>query len=72
MLIIDDYTKLTWVVFMKEKFEAFENFKIVKTLYENQIDCKLKCLRCDKGWEFTSREFDDFCEEHGIKRYLSM
>jgi hypothetical protein len=28
MLIIDDYSRLTWVVFLKEKAEAFEKFKI--------------------------------------------
>jgi hypothetical protein len=35
MLIIDDYSRLTWVVFLKEKDEAFEKFKIFKALTEN-------------------------------------
>jgi hypothetical protein len=32
MLIIDDYSRLTWVAFLKEKNEAFEKFKIFKAL----------------------------------------
>jgi hypothetical protein len=35
MLIIDDYSRLTWVAFLKEKFEAFEKFKVFKTLRES-------------------------------------
>jgi hypothetical protein len=49
MLIIDDYSKLTWVSFLKEKAEAFEKFKIFKALTENQIGNKLKAVRSDKG-----------------------
>ena len=33
----------------------------------NQIK-KIKCLRSDRGGEFISDEFFDFCEQHGIKR----
>ena len=42
MLIIDDFTKLTWVAFLKYKFEALEKFKIFKAQAENQTGCKLK------------------------------
>ena len=42
MLIIDDYSRLTWVAFLKEKDEAFEKFKIFKALTETQIGKRLK------------------------------
>lgn len=32
---------------------------------------KIKCLRYDRGGEFTFGEFNTFCEEHGLKRKLS-
>jgi hypothetical protein len=35
MLIIDDYSRLTWVAFLKEKFEALEKFKMFKALTKN-------------------------------------
>ena len=56
---------------MKHKYEAFENFKSFKALVENESDRRIKCLRTDRGGEFTSDEFFDFCEEHGIRREFS-
>jgi hypothetical protein len=68
MLIIDDYSRLTWVAFLKEKVEAFENFKIFKALTETQTGKRLKAVRSDWGGDFMSIEFKEFCDEHGIKR----
>jgi hypothetical protein len=45
MLIIDDYSRLTCVAFLKEKDEAFEKFKIFKALIENQTCKRLKEVR---------------------------
>jgi hypothetical protein len=44
MLIIDDYSRLTWVAFLKEKAEAFEKFKIFKALTETEIGKRLKVV----------------------------
>jgi transposase InsO family protein len=68
MLLVDDYTRMTVVCFLKNKSEAFENFKIYKEMVENELDSRIKCLRSDNGGEFTSKEFMDYCSNHGIKR----
>jgi hypothetical protein len=68
MLIIDDYSRLTWVSFSKEKSEAFEKFKVFKALTENQTGKRLKAVRSDRGGEFSSWNFKEFCDKYGIKR----
>jgi hypothetical protein len=38
MLLVDDYTRMNVVCFLKNKSEAFENFKIYKEMVENEMD----------------------------------
>eukprot|EP00253_Pinus_taeda_P020619 PITA_20619 len=71
ILFIDDFSRMVWLGLMKHKDEAFEKFKYFKALAENESDHKIKCLRSDIGGEFTSNEFFNFCEEHGIRREFS-
>ena len=68
MLVIDDYSKLTWVTFLKEKFESFEKFKFFKALTKNQTGKSMKTVRSDRGRDFSSGDFNEFCDKHGIKR----
>jgi transposase InsO family protein len=68
MLIIDDYSRLTWVAFLKEKAKEFEKFKIFKALIENQIDNRLKEVRSYRGGEFMSSDLKELCDKHGINR----
>ena len=72
MLIIDDFSRMTWVEFLKNKSEALEKFKIFNALAENQIGCKLKCIKSDRGGEFTDYDFADLCNEHGIKQQFTI
>ena len=37
-------------------------------MVENETGKKLKCLRSDNGGEYCSKEFDDYCSYHGIRR----
>ena len=57
MLVIDDFSRLTCVAFLREKSDVFEKFKKFKALYENQTGRKLKEIRSDRGGEFLSRDF---------------
>lgn len=41
-------------------------FKTYKAEVENQLDKKIKILRSDRGGEYESHEFAEFCSSHGI------
>ena len=71
LLIIDDYSRLTWVAMLQCKSDAFEAFKRFKNLAETEKGVKVKTLRSDRGGEFTSEEFSKLCIEYGIKRQLT-
>ena len=58
--------------FLKYKSKALDKFKISKALAENQTGCKLKCIRSDRGGEFTKYDFADLCNEHGIKQQFTI
>ena len=52
-----------WLLLLREKSEAFEKFKGFKALVEQETGAKIKTLRTDRGGEFMSQEFQDFCEK---------
>ena len=68
---IDDFSRKTWIYFMKGKNEVFGKFKEFKAIIENLSEKKIKIFRSDNGGEFTGGEFKSFCTEAGIKRELS-
>ena len=69
--LIDDYSRKTWVYFLKDKSQAFGKFKEWLAMVEAETGKKLKKFRTDHGGEFMSGEFIAFCKEHGIKRQLT-
>ncbi|CAJ2663992.1 unnamed protein product [Trifolium pratense] len=71
MTLTDDYSRKTWTYVMSEKSNAFNVFKTFKALVENESGYKIVCLRTDRGGEFTSEIFNNFCSENGIKRQLT-
>ena len=65
---IDDYTRYRFVVVMRTKDETFSAFKRFKAWAETRLGQKVACLRDDKGGEYMSKAFQEFCDEQGIAR----
>eukprot|EP00253_Pinus_taeda_P035388 PITA_35388 len=48
---IDDFSRNTWIYFLKKKFEIFDKFKEFKALVQNQEEKKIKVSRKNNGGE---------------------
>jgi hypothetical protein len=55
---IDDFSRKTWIYFLRKKYEVFDKFREFKDLVENQIEKIIKVLRKDNGGEFYGNEFE--------------
>jgi hypothetical protein len=71
LVFTDDYSRKSWTFFMKNKADTFDRFRIFKERIELETGKKISCLRTDRGGEYMSNEFKNFCTNHGIKRELT-
>lgn len=60
-----------WEYFLNSKDQAYGIFKEFKLKVKNELRTKLKMFRTDRGGEFTSNEFLQYCKDNGIKRQLT-
>ena len=68
---IDDFSRKTWIYFLKNKDEVFNKFKEFKSLIKNHTEKKINIFLSNNGGEFTSNEFKELCRDLGIKRELT-
>jgi transposase InsO family protein len=66
---IDDFSRNTWIYFLRKKYDVFDKFKEFKALVENQTEKKIKVWRTYNGGEFCRNEFEEFCNKCGIERH---
>ena len=55
---IDDFSRNTWIYFLRKKYEFFDRFKEFKDLVDSQTRNIIKVLRTDNGGEFCGNEFE--------------
>lgn len=72
LTFINDYLRMCWVFFIKQKDESFQFFKDLKNLVENKSGGRIKCLRTDIEGDFCANEFLQFCRDWGIKRQMTV
>ncbi|GJX59057.1 putative ribonuclease H-like domain-containing protein [Tanacetum coccineum] len=72
LVVTDDYIRFSWVFFLATKDETSGILKTFITGIENQINHKVKIIRCDNGTEFKNNDINQFCGMKGIKREFSV
>jgi len=70
-VIVDDYSRFTWVCFLKEKNETFKEFSKLCKQLQIQTNSQIISIRSDHGREFDQKEFTEFCNKHGIAHNFS-
>ncbi|GKB18316.1 retrovirus-related pol polyprotein from transposon TNT 1-94, partial [Tanacetum coccineum] len=55
LIIVDEYSRYTWVYFLKKKSQAPETIMSFIKRVENQNDIKVKQLRTDNGFVFSKQ-----------------
>jgi transposase InsO family protein len=71
VVFTDDHSRKSWVFFLKSKAETFSKFCYLKSIVERETGKKISMLRTDRGGEFMSQEFRNFCNKHGIRYQLT-
>ena len=61
--LIDDYSRYGYVYLLSHRYEALDVFKHFVADVETQLERRIKILRTDRGREYLSDMFKEFCEE---------
>jgi transposase InsO family protein len=70
LVIVDDYSRFTWVFFLQEKSQTQETLKRSLIQAQNEFGLRIKKIRIDNGTEFKNSQIEGFLEE-GIKHEFS-
>nr|GEZ15358.1 putative ribonuclease H-like domain-containing protein [Tanacetum cinerariifolium] len=71
LVITDDFSRFYWAFFLGTKDETFYILKNFIALIENQLNKKVKAIRCDNGTKFWNAKLISLCGEKGVKRDYS-
>ena len=71
MVVMDDFSRYTWVEFLREKLEAYEKMEVLCKRLQNEKGVSIVKIRSNHGKEFENARFDSFCEKNGIKKEFS-
>ncbi|GJY16339.1 putative ribonuclease H-like domain-containing protein [Tanacetum coccineum] len=71
LVITDDFSRFSWVFFLRTKDETSGILKDFIRQIENQLNQKVKTIKCDNGTEFKNKDVIEFYGSKGIKREYS-
>jgi transposase InsO family protein len=72
LVIVDDYSRFTWVFFLHEKSVVQDTFKKFAKRAQNEFETKIKKVRSDNGTKFKNTNIEEFLEEEGLGHEFSV
>ncbi|GKB00065.1 putative ribonuclease H-like domain-containing protein [Tanacetum coccineum] len=72
LVVTNNFSRFSWVFFLATKDETSGILKAFITGIENQINHRVKKIRCDNATEFKNKQMNQFCKMKGIKREFSV
>lgn len=71
LVVVDDFSRYTWVAFLRENSEALDKFMILCKRMQNKNDITIKRIKSDHGGEFENHKFSYWCNKMWIKHEFS-
>ena len=71
MVVVDDFTRYTWVILLRSKFDAPEHIKVLCTRLQDEKSLKIDQIRSDYGKKFENSYMESFCTRSSISQEFS-
>ncbi|KAI3510741.1 hypothetical protein L1887_17875 [Cichorium endivia] len=71
LVIVDDYSRFTWVLFLRNKSDAAEEIINFIKKMEVMLNKKVRTVHSDNGSEFKNQNLDGFLKKKGISHNFS-
>lgn len=71
VVVVDEYTRYPWIVFMKIKNEIKKKLPKLMKLVQNEKRLSILKIISDHGREFVNHVIKKYCENNGIMHQLS-
>nr|GEW66709.1 retrovirus-related Pol polyprotein from transposon TNT 1-94 [Tanacetum cinerariifolium] len=71
LVIVDDYSRYTWTLFLRSKYETSKVLKEFLTMIKRNLQALVIPVRTDSGTEFLNKTLNAFFKEEGIKHQTS-
>ncbi|WVZ84749.1 LOW QUALITY PROTEIN: hypothetical protein U9M48_031740 [Paspalum notatum var. saurae] len=71
LVVVDDFSRFSWVFFMEFKDEAFGFVRDAVPRLRNESHKAMRAIRGDNGGEFRNSHFENFCRDLGLEHQFS-
>ena len=68
MVVVDDFTRYTWVILLRSKSDAPKYIETLCTRLQNEKSLKIDRIQSDHGKEYENSYMESFCTRSGISQ----